>query len=346
MILGAIASCARAAWRHVCTLWGRYWLVPLLPGAYALVLAAFDELRPEHVVFGALCAGIGFIGPRAKRFLVDVSPYIAVAIGYDVVRYLRPFAVTPERVLGCELRQAELLLFRAGPGRTFQDFFATHHAAPFDLLFAVPYTIFVYVVLVYAAYLYFKDRARMRHYLLAFAIGNYVSFACWLLFPAAPPWYLRMHGCAIDTSIAANPAALARVDALLGIDYFATFYGRASTVFGALPSMHCAYPLIGLLTAFRAAGPVARGVHVAYTLVMALAAVYLDHHWMIDVIAGWTVAVVSVALAGAWLRARGVVLDSLLVARPAAVPSALGRVPLVQLEEAPASERPLSAGAR
>jgi len=327
-------------------LWGRYWLVPLLPGAYALVLAAFDELRPEHVVFGVLCAGLGVVGPRAKRFLVDVSPYIAVAIGYDVVRYLRPLVVTPGRVLGCELREAELLLFRAGQGRTLQDVFAAHHAAPFDLLFAVPYTIFVYVVLVYAAYLYFRDRPRMRHYLLAFAIGNYISFAFWLLLPAAPPWYLRMHGCAIDTSVAASPAALARVDALLGIDYFATFYGRASTVFGALPSMHCAYPLIGLLTAFRAAGPVARGVHVAYTLVMATAAVYLDHHWVIDVVAGWAVAVVSVALAGAWLRSRGVVLDSLLVARPEPAPSALSPAPLLGLEESPASERPLSAGAR
>ena len=116
----------------------------------------------------------------------------------------------------------------------------------------------------------------------------------WLSVPAAPPWYLRAHGCAIDLSAAPSPAALARVDSLLGITYFHRFYSRASSVFGALPSMHCAFPLIGLLTAWRAAGWKTRPIHIVYTLVMAAAAVYLDHHWVIDVLAGWLVAVVSV----------------------------------------------------
>jgi hypothetical protein len=35
---------------------------------------------------------------------------------------------------------------------------------------------------------------------------------------------------------------------------------------------------------------------------MAVAAVYLDHHWVIDVIAGWVVAVVAVLIAGWCLR--------------------------------------------
>src|SRR5690606_26160753 len=121
----------------------------------------------------------------SKRFFVDISPYVAVAVTYDMVRYARPIFVTPERVLGCNLRDAELLLFRAGPNTTFQDFFARHNAPVFDLIFAVPYTIFAYLVIAYAAYLYFKDRTRMRVYLLAFAIGNGLSFLCWLLLPAA-----------------------------------------------------------------------------------------------------------------------------------------------------------------
>ena len=185
---------------------------------------------------------------------------------------------------------------------TFQDWFAVHHNGFFDLLFALPYLVFAYVVLIYASYLYFVDRPRMGYFLWAYAIGNFISFAMWLLVPAAPPWYLREHGCAIDLAAAPSPAALARVDELLHITYFERFYSRASSVFGALPSMHCAFPLIGLLTAWRAASWRTRPIHLAYTLIMAVAAVYLDHHWVIDVIAGWVVATVAVLAAGWCLR--------------------------------------------
>jgi hypothetical protein len=51
-----------------------------------------------------------------------------------------------------------------------------------------------------------------------------------------------------------------------------------------------------LLTAWRAASFRTKPIHIVYTLVMASAAVYLDHHWVIDVIAGWVMALVAVFL--------------------------------------------------
>ncbi|HEY8943217.1 MAG TPA: phosphatase PAP2 family protein [Polyangiaceae bacterium] len=316
---------------HVRTLWGPLWFLPLIPTVYALILLPFGELRPEHIVFGVLCPLLGFYGARTKRFFVDVSPYVAVAVAYDLVRYVRPIFVTADRVLGCELRTAELTFFRAGTNTTFQDFFARHHAPFWDLLFAVPYTIFVYLVIVYAGYLYFKDRARMRVYLWAFAVGNFLSFVCWLVFPAAPPWYLRAHGCTIDPNALPNAAALARVDALLGIDYYRTFYSRASSIFGALPSMHCAYPVIGMLSAWRAATWRTRPLHIAYAAVMAFAAVYLDHHWVLDVLAGWLVAIVAVFVARRLVARLGAGADEPVAAlvpdeaaRPSAIPAPIG----------------------
>jgi membrane-associated phospholipid phosphatase len=88
-----------------------------------------------------------------------------------------------------------------------------------------------------------------------------------------------------------------RVDNLLGIPYFQSFYARASQVFGAVPSLHCAYPMLGLLTAWRFAGPIARSAHLLYVVVMFSASVYLDHHWIVDGILGWMLAAVAVFLA-------------------------------------------------
>jgi inositol phosphorylceramide synthase catalytic subunit len=280
-------------------LWGRWWILPFVPALFALALfvAPWGRVRPEHIALAVLCLLLGFWGPRTQRFLADIAPFVVVGLGYDLVRYARPFFVTEGRVLGCGLRQAELTLFGVGPNTTLGEFFAQHHTPALDLFFAVPYTVFVYVAFIYAAYLFFRDRPRMRRYLVSFAIANYISFACWLLIPAAPPWYLHTHGCAIDLSTVPSPAGLARVDELLGIQYFAGFYGRASSVFGAMPSMHCAYPLIGLLTAWRAARWNTRVLHIAYCICMASAALYLDHHWLLDAVGGWLTAFLAVTLA-------------------------------------------------
>jgi membrane-associated phospholipid phosphatase len=268
-----------------------------VPLAYILVVAAIGDFRPEHGLIVALVCALAYATQRTKQFFLSASPYLITGIAYDALRYPRAAVVTSSQVLGCGLRSAEARLFGVGPDTTLQDWFAVNNLPALDLFCAVPYFAFAYVVLGYASYLYFVDRARMHHFLWAYAIANFIAFACWIVLPAAPPWYLRAHGCAIDLSSAPSPAALVRVDALLGISYFSGFYSRANSVFGAIPSMHCAFPLLGLLTAWKHISWRTRPIHIAYTLAMAFSAVYLDHHWVIDVLAGWAVAAVAVVLA-------------------------------------------------
>lgn len=282
-------------------LWGRFFWVPLFPAFYALLMLAIGDLRGEHVAFAVFCAVLGFWSKRTRAFLIDIAPYIIVGLGYDLVRYVLKATVTPDRVITCGLRDLELALFSIH-GQTPQQFLNAHSVPILDFFFAIPYAVFAYVALLYAAYLYFVDRPRMRHYLWSFAIANYISFAVWVLLPAAPPWYVSAHGCTVDPATAPSAAALLRVDHALGIHYFQTFYSRASQVFGALPSMHCAYPALGLLTAWRAASWRTRPIHILYTLVMFSASVYLNHHWVIDGILGWLIAIVAVWIVGRWLR--------------------------------------------
>lgn len=287
---------SRAAWPARRQLLAR--LFPILPVAYVIAVAAVGDLRVEHVVLVVVVAGLLAVGPRSRAFLTDIAPYVLVAIGYDLVRYTRHLFVTPERVLGCGLRQLELATFAVAPGVTVQDWFQVHHSPLWDVVFAVPYTVFAYLALLYSAYLYFVDRPRMRRYLWSFAIANFISFAVWMILPAAPPWYLRAHGCEIDIGAAPSAAGLLRVDQLLGTSYYQQLYSRAASVFGAMPSMHCAYPVLGLLTAWRSAGWKTRPIHLLYTVTMLVGSSYLDHHWIWDAVAGIALAVVAVWLAG------------------------------------------------
>lgn len=291
---------------HVRSLWGPWW--PLPGGffvAYAATLAIFGEMRLEHPLIAVLVALLAYWGPRTKQFIKDMVPFLVLAVGYDLVRYAQRLAVQADDVIIGGIRRAELALFAVGPNTTVQDYFAQHHWAVADMLAAVPYCVFVYFAFVYAAFLFFVDRPRMRYFLWALAIANYISFVMWLVVPTAPPWYIREYGLVVDLSTPPYAAGLLRVDQLFGMHYFQEFYSRASSVFGAMPSMHCAYPMLGLLTAWRSTTWKTRPLHLVYAAWMAWAAVYLDHHWVWDVIAGWAVALVSVLAAGYALRRLG-----------------------------------------
>jgi membrane-associated phospholipid phosphatase len=93
---------------------------------------------------------------------------------------------------------------------------------------------------------------------------------------------------------------LARVDRWLGVPYFAGFYGRASDVFGAVPSLHVGYPLLIVLYAWPMTGVLGRTLTLAFFASMCFAAVYLDHHWIIDVIVGILYTVVVEGCARVW----------------------------------------------
>jgi hypothetical protein len=283
-------------------------VLPLLPGLYALALLVFHgDLRPEHSVIGLLALGLGLFGRRTASLYRELLPIVVTGIGYDCVRYARALWVTPERVLSCSFRAAERAILPLRGGTTLPEWFMSHHVAAADLAAAIPYFAFVYVAVGYAVWLRFRDPHKMALFAWAFAFANWISFVVWILVPVAPPWYVHAHDCSVSLAALPSPAGLSRVDALLGIPYFGHFYARAASVFGALPSMHCAYPMLGLLTAWRGAGKKERALHLGYAAWMASSAVYLGHHGVIDVLAGWATALAGVLLSRLVLEPHGAV---------------------------------------
>src|SRR5579872_2574289 len=287
---------ARAASRpisHVRSLWGAYWPIPLIPAIYATVTAAIAGPRIELLLVAALVLALGYTNRSTQRALSIGWPVLLVVLGYDIFRYLQPFLVRPQTVLGCQMRALELTIFPAGPNTTWQDYFASHHAPFFDALFATPYAVFIFVVAGYAVYLSFVDEPRSRQFVWAVAITYLLAIAVWMAVPVAPPWYLRLHGCAINVSAPASAAGLLRADSLLGVHYFASIYTKSPAIFAAFPSMHCAFPVIALLVSWRAISWRTRPIHIVYAAAMFVGSVYLDHHWIIDGIAGWVIAAIG-----------------------------------------------------
>jgi inositol phosphorylceramide synthase catalytic subunit len=292
----------RAFWNHLRALWPGWTVLAPLPFlAHAVWAAAAHEFHWENAAALALALALFVTGPRTKKLFLGVYPVALVGVLYSTMKVVENVGVSPRTVHLCDLRAVEVALFGVdvnGERGTLHDWFQAHHALALDVACAVPYATFVLVCIGFAVWLYFRDYARMVRFGWCFLALNVAGFLTYHLFPAAPPWYYHAHGCVVDmTAKASEGPNLARVDAMLGVAYFHGMYARASDVFGAMPSLHCAYALIVLLEGWPVFRLPMRLASVVFYVGMCFSAVYLDHHWVLDAIAGsaYCVAIVAVA---------------------------------------------------
>jgi hypothetical protein len=272
--------------------WTHFTAVAIL--AWPLYLLTRGEHRWEMILILPLVPALAFTSKRTRKLYVGVYPMLLTAILYDAMRLVKNVGVSATRVHLCDLHGHELDLFgitSGGVRMTLQDYFYAHPVRFLDFYCAIPYGTFLYVSVAVATYLYFKDYVSLQRYAWTFFAMNLAGFATYHAYPAAPPWYFHAHGCAVDLMARASEGMhLAAVDAALGFGYFRSFYGRSTDVFGAVPSLHVAYPLLILYEGWKHFRALGRFLSILFFASMVFSAVYLDHHWIIDVLLGLTYA--------------------------------------------------------
>jgi inositol phosphorylceramide synthase catalytic subunit len=231
--------------------------------------------------------------PRTRELYSHLLPFAIFWILFDALRVLTPHihALVPPHVEGPY--RVELALFgvrdAAGKLVTLPEWFGGHTHVVADLLSAFAYGFYFYEPFVVLFFLFAKDKELCRRYGVAFLALNLLGFVTYYLLPVAPPWYVQKYGFGpAQLGIPGDPARLAAVDELLGITYFHGLYARAANVFGAVPSLHAAYPLLLWLYVRKRVVFAAGAVMLCYWLLVCFAAVYLGHHYFIDVLLGST----------------------------------------------------------
>jgi hypothetical protein len=265
-------------------------VAPLPFMVWAIVGLLRGEIRWDYFAFIIVPPVLAYGSLSMKRLFAGIYPLGLVGLLYDAMRFVRNVGVTPERVHLCDLRTLEIKLFGirlAGEPTTLHDWLQAHPSFPLDLYFAIPYGTFLFAYVGFAVFMWRKDLQALKRFGWCFLVVNIVGFATYHLAPAAPPWYFHQHGCLVDVSAHASEGPnLARVDAWLGFGYFHGMYGRAADVYGAIPSLHCAYPLIIALEGWPYLKTFGRSLAALFAVSMWGAAVYLDHHWIVDVVIG------------------------------------------------------------
>ncbi len=267
------------------------WRYVVGPLPFVIMLAAFLEKRfgMEHAIIPVVMAVLYFL-PQTRKAYPYLFPFFFFWATYDALRVFTPIFhnLHPPYVAGPYL--LEKLLFGIpsdGARITLNEFFATHTNVAVDLLAAFAYAAYFYEPFIFAFYLLAKDRPLLRRYGVAFLTVNYLGFLTYYTLPAAPPWYVELYGLGpANLATPANAARLNAVDDYLGVMYFHNLYSKSANVFGALPSLHAAYPLLIWLYARKVFSPLVHAPLFAYWLLVCFSAIYLRHHYVIDVALG------------------------------------------------------------
>jgi membrane-associated phospholipid phosphatase len=320
-------AAATALWCRMRTLWPRWTLLPAAPfvlwSAWCVVIRR--EWRWELITLMIATPLLAYFSERTKRIYLGVVPLLLTGLLYDAMRFVQGVGVTASSVHVCDLRQHEAALFGLDVGGvrgTVQDYLQLHSSLALDVYFAIPYGVYLLVAVGYGLYLGITDLGALRVFAWTFFALNLAGFLTYHLYPAAPPWYFHAHGCGVDLSVAASEGPnLARIDRWLGFDYFHGLYGRSHDVFGAIPSLHVTYPVLMLLVGWPKHGLAMRLAMLVYAASMIVGAVYLDHHWILDVIIGLAYVFAIHALVRVTLALGGP------LAETSALPLVAGAVP-------------------
>ncbi|MDE6278022.1 MAG: phosphatase PAP2 family protein [Muribaculaceae bacterium] len=255
--------------------------------------------RPEHLALAFLIFLLFFISGPTRRLVVALIPFFLFGISYDWMNLLPNYKVNHVDVAG--LYGAEKAIFgisTSGGILTPNEFFALHNHPVMDFLAGVFYLCWVPLPIIFGLWLYFTGRrdAYLR-FALVFLLVNLIGFAFYYVHPAAPPWYVELHGFEAVPGTPGDVAGLGRFDSMTGLGIFDALYARNSNVFAALPSLHSAYTLVALIYAVRSrAGAAWVALLAVVTVGIWFTAVYTSHHYIIDVLSGIACAFLGFAL--------------------------------------------------
>lgn len=256
-------------------------LAYLLAAAGILIWRGIS-VSPDYLLF--LLIPVAVLSGRFLGFLRDWIPFIVIFLGWEAMRGIADKTGFTPHV--SDLANIETTLFGGHvPTAVLQQALNVGTIGRV-LSYAATVVYFCHFVfpLAVGMVLWLVDRTQFVRFTTALMGMALVAFVIFLLLPTAPPWYAEQHGVIsgftkiIGTTL---PSAVSPYYTSLNPNPVAAF-----------PSLHAAFPFLGFL-ALRPVYP--RGAWMAFAWCVAVwfSVVFLGEHYVVDVIGGVALAMLS-----------------------------------------------------
>jgi len=253
-------------------------LIAYLAVVVVLMVLKNVSITPDRFIiflfFGAVIIG------RAGSFIKDWVPFLALLLGYEM---LRGFADDKGlRVQVESLVNIERGIFGFIPTEKLQALLYTAGKISwYDYLAVTVYFLHFPLPLITAFFLWLKDKAQFNRFIIALLVLSFAGFVTFLLLPAAPPWYATEQGL-IKTEKIIN-IIIAQIGWSWNLSYF--YNSLNPNPVAAVPSLHAAYPWLTFL-ALRNYSKRIGWFFLPFPILVWFSIVYLGEHYVIDAIAG------------------------------------------------------------
>lgn len=261
---------------------------------YCILMIGFVGWRSDHAVMLGLVTCLSLLHKETYKIVLTFSGFAIFWIIYDALRIFPNYRLNPVHIL--EPYELELALFGimdAGKMIVPCEWFLTRTNDLASLIAGSSYLLWMPAPMAYALYLMFKDRAVMIDFTYGFLLTCFIGFILYYAYPAAPPWYYLNYGVGTDYTIPGSEGLLSEFDRILGVSIFNGIYAKGGNVFCAIPSLHSAYPALCILTALRRKTYVLAFIFLLWGFGTWFAAVYSQHHYILDVLLGIICAILG-----------------------------------------------------
>ena len=279
--------------------------IALLFFAYGLELAVSNLARGGFPSMGQgimLMLSVALLVNRGGEFVRDLLAVILALFSYGLVStYAEKLNFTVHYAPQVD---AERFLFHGTlPTVWLQHHLGTSGTAPLALFSVVMYLSHFVVPAVLGFAMWIKrDRRTFQALMFGLITVTLIGEMTFVLAPTAPPWLASQHGFTPHIDHLLKQAMQG-----LHLDQLAVREGNPHSynIVAAMPSLHAAFPVVGLLVAAHYALPRwVRAALVLQFLGIVFAIVYMGDHYVVDAVAG-----VAYAYAAWFLVRRGLRAD-------------------------------------
>jgi len=264
---------------------------------YTLWLVFFVGFRSDHygIIIGLFIMFFG--SEKTHKIICGVFCFLLFAAMYDSLRVLPGYSLMPVHIEDLYNLEKSWFGIDSSEGRlTPNEYFAQHLNTVLDFVTGISYLSWMPFPIAVGAWLTFKNPQHLMFYSFCFLVSNFIGISLYYIFPAAPPWYVFQYGFEFIPEAPGSASFLSRFDQLVGLPIFQGIYGKSSNVFGAIPSMHAAYPLITSFYLFKYKYRKLAIISVLLMLGTWFGAVYSMQHYVIDVILGIMCAFLAILI--------------------------------------------------
>lgn len=252
-------------------------------------------IRSDHYLLLLTLSFLYFFSEHSHRIMAGFFPIIITWWILDSIRIIPSNYFNEVHIQ--DLYEAELWLFGIEKDRTIQtpnQFLKQYDNTFLHLLTGFTYLFWIPIPCLLGIYLYFKNKKILLTFTTCFLITNLIGITLYYLYPAAPPWYIDAYGFEFIAQTLGSAARLYQFDAITGVPVFKGIYDKSFNVFGAVPSLHSAYPVVSFFYARKAKLYTPSYLLFVYIWLTWFTAVFTNHHYIIDVLLGVVCAILAI----------------------------------------------------